>query len=108
MTRENLTEEEIEALRKKMIIPKTKGDEYHVCICQACEDHFEAPWKEFMEHCQKVHGVVKNEEGTREMLMHLDGKNFFEWRYTCKFGDKVTFLECNRQKRRGLDKAMWR
>lgn len=91
-----------------MIKPKAQGEEFNVCICQTCPDAFEAPPKEFMEHCRQKHGVEKGESGSKQAVMHLDGAKFFEWRYQCEFSGKVKFLQCIRQARRGEDAAMWR
>ena len=89
-------------------MPKSKGNEFHICICQTCDDHPKMPWVEFMEHCKNKHGVKENEVGTKEMQMHLDETDFYEWIYICKFGDKVEFIEISRNKRVGDNARIWR
>ncbi len=91
----------------KLMMPKNKAKEFHICICQTCEDHPEISWNDFMEHCQQKHGVTKNSEGKKEMLMHLDGSDFYEWWYNCKFDDKVVFTEIQRSKRTREDLRIW-
>lgn len=81
--------------------------EFHLCVCKTCEKKVRLPWKEFMKHCKNVHGLKEGEEGTRTVLMHIDGRDFYEWIYICKFGDKVEFLEVQRNIRRGKNADIW-
>lgn len=58
-------------------------------------------------HMQTVHGVdVLATQGTREMLMHMDGRDFYQSNFRWTVGG-VIFTEIDWQPRRGADKRIW-
>jgi len=61
--------------------------------CKTCatKDEYEKP--AFMDHLKTVHDVAENESFKRSMLIHMDGKDFFETQYLWEH-EKVSFIQC--------------
>ena len=80
---------------------KSTVKEYNVCKCLSCEGEPEFDHPDMMKHLTEKHGIdPKNTKGTREMLMHMDGKNFYTWRYKWTLDAGVIFEQETCFKRR--------
>mgnify|MGYP003440576923 CR=1 FL=1 len=57
----------------------------NVWLC--CDKTFSQP--EIVEHLKTVHNVQQPINGTRSMITHLDGREYFESHYKWKVGELV-------------------
>lgn len=71
--------------------------------CESCDKNM--PKSELVGHL-KEHGIT-TASGTRSMLSHADGRDFFEWRFEWDIGG-LKFFQHTRSLRRGADKRAWR
>jgi hypothetical protein len=73
-----------------------------VFICSNCNLEL-SDGKQAAEHLKVVHGI-KNTQGTRTMILHIDGSNFYESQYEWIIGDVKLVEVChNERKPRGGD-----
>lgn len=80
---------------------KKEVKEYNICTCLSCEGNPEFDHPEMMKHLSEKHGIdSKSSKGTREMLMHMDGEDFYTWRYKWTLDAGVTFEQetCNKRR----------
>lgn len=71
-------------------------------VFQCCEQEFTQ--KEVIAHLKEVHQIDTSAPGTRRMIRHIDGKDFFRSDYEWKFGDLV--LHQSVQQERAKDDMM--
>lgn len=59
-----------------------KSESFNIWKCLECEGEPEFEHGEFMKHLQDVHGIdTKTAKGSRTMLMHLDGRKWYQSNY---------------------------
>jgi len=79
--------------------------EYNVYFCETCESkpEFKSP-EEVMEHLRIVHGIQKGTKGTRSMLAHIDGRDYYKYAFAWEIGGVKLTQET--QNRRAKDDPM--
>lgn len=61
----------------------------------------------FIEHMKTVHGLEKEKlQGQKQMVMHLDGKDWYASTYQWTFGD-VSVIENSRYERDEESRMYW-
>lgn len=81
---------------------KKDSKEFDNWWCKSCEK--EIPKAELVDHL-KEHGIT-TDNGTRSMISHADGQDFFDWTFEWDIGG-VKFIQHTRTLRRGADKRAW-
>lgn len=75
--------------------------------CETCKQKDAMTLDAMKEHFRAVHQIdVTKTKGTREMVMHLDGTDFYESNYVWTFGD-VKMVEATWNPRSKADRALW-
>lgn len=62
--------------------------------------------KEFIEHLEKVHKITDT-KGTRSMMMHLDGKDFYSYMWSWEIGG-MKFVQTTNSKRGRESQGYWK
>lgn len=97
-----MSDPEFDALleKSKSTIP---GENFDIWKCMACDGEPEFSQGAMREHLASVHGIdARTTQGTRKMLMHMDGRNWFQTNY--QFDIKgVTLINFCRQRRSRRD-----
>lgn len=89
--------------------PKTKAERRFGSFwqCPNCEGNPEFEHAAMMKHIQKVHGIdPKHVTGKRNMLMHLDGADYYSSQYEWEING-LKFYQSTCNKRTGEDAAYW-
>ena len=63
-------------------------------FCEVCNDGVAMSGHEANEHLKNVHHL-ENARGTKQMTMHIDGRDWYESRYTWTFGKLVLLQVCH-------------
>jgi hypothetical protein len=79
-------------------------EEFNVFYCETCAEHPEMTPEEAIEHVKIVHGISEM-KGTRSMIVHLDGKDFYCSKYAWDIGGVNLTQEC--QNRRSPESAAY-
>ncbi len=75
--------------------------------CPQCEGNPEFDHPQMMKHLAEVHQIdPKTTKGTKRMMMHVDGSDFYASQYEWTIGEKI-FVQNACHKRTGLNKQMW-
>lgn len=97
MANEN-QEIDMDELNKKSKMD-VKAKSFDVWKCMSCEGEPEFSRGEVAKHALEVHGVdIKTVKFQREMLMHLDGREWFQSNYEWKV-DSMTLVNYSRSPR---------
>lgn len=76
-------------------------------ICLTCQPNPELEQKEMMEHMRTVHFIdTSNTRGHRQMMMHLDGSDFFSSQFEWEIGG-LKFIQSTCNKRSAKDAMRW-
>ena len=76
-------------------------------VCPNCPGNPEFEHQAMMVHLKETHGIdVKTTKGTRRMLMHVDGSDFYSSAYEWEIKG-LKFLNSTCHKRTGQNTAMW-
>ena len=78
---------------------------YNVFYCETCAEHPEMSMDEMKAHLETVHGITKL-EGTRSMILHVDGPDFYCSKFAWEIGGVKLTQECQ-NKRSGEDAMYW-
>lgn len=72
----------------------------HTWTCVSCQDKPTMPHAEMIQHLLEKHGLQKPLQGTKQMLMHLDGTDWYSSTYSWKIGEVELqeFWQCPRRK----------
>ena len=93
MAKEN-QEIDMDELGKKSKM-NVKASSFDVWKCMSCEGEPEFERPEAMRHMQEVHGIdTKTAKGSRKMLMHLDGRDWFQSNYEITINGLVFVNYC--------------
>ncbi len=88
-----------EAMEKIAKQAQTKETSFNRWKCLECEDQPEFEHADMMKHLQEVHQIdLKTAKGTRQMVMHLDGSNWYQSDYKIEIDGKK-FMNYVRNKR---------
>ena len=68
------------------------GETHTEWVCKNCDDEPHLLTDEFKEHIRTVHKIKKGTEGTRKMLIHLDGQDYWRSTYEWTF-EGLNFLQ---------------
>lgn len=70
--------------------------EYDRFICLSCPERPVIEARDFFKHLTEVHGIKEGARGTREMMCHMDGRDFFIWKHrrrcACRRADRRPFM----------------
>jgi hypothetical protein len=77
--------------------------EYNIYQCLTCEGaESDLDYTGMKQHLMDVHKLdTKNMQGVREMLMHIDGADFYIWKWQWTLDSGVKFLQETCSKRKG-------
>lgn len=78
------------------------GKQFNFFICQTCDPDGkkEYSFEEIVQHLADVHGIdTKTQKCKREMLMHLDGRDWYQSNYRLDFGRGVILINYVRNNR---------
>lgn len=64
-----------------------KKGEFNLFTCETCNDGKELESDAFMTHLETVHGIPKGTQMKRQMVMHADARDFYEYHYSWESGD---------------------
>ncbi len=82
---------------------KLPGDSFDIWKCMSCPDQPELSQGGMREHLQSVHSIdASTTKGTRQMLMHLDGRTWYQTNYQFDI-EGVTLINFCRQRRSRRD-----
>jgi hypothetical protein len=87
------------------------GNEHHIWQCDRCEGF--PQWETargFVDHLVAAHGMTEPIQVRREMLAHLDARDWFQTNYALYLPDDTNTLighESHRDPRRGSNAAAW-
>jgi len=73
------------------------AEEYDLWLCCSCEDSEPMERKDMLKHMESVHKIT-TKEGTRSILVHMDGTNFYIWKYEWEI-EGYKFIQETRCKR---------
>lgn len=59
--------------------------EYHIFMCDTCNDEVEYTLEIIKAHLKEKHGVTDQAKGERKLGMHVDGREFYLSTYTWTF-----------------------
>lgn len=71
--------------------------------CTTCADSKMVPFDEFKAHLMEVHHCSADIKGNREMILHMDGADWFASTYKWALENGVTFTEFQQSPRRKND-----
>ena len=61
--------------------------EFNVFYCETCAGEYpEYSHSEILEHLASVHGIAEGTSATRSMICHMDGSDFYSYKYGWDFG----------------------
>ena len=78
------------------------GKQFDVFICETCDPEGKVEYSRVQvgSHLLDVHGIdIKIVKCRRDMLMHLDGRDWYQSNYRYDFGSGVTLINYTRNKR---------
>lgn len=84
---------------------KTREGEWNLFKCLSCKGEPEFTPEELKAHLQDTHGITET-KGTRRMIFHLDGTDFFQSEYEWQIGE-VKLDQQVRCKRDKESKKLW-
>lgn len=72
----------------------------NILQCLTCKDSPEMNHDDFMKHLKDAHGIEPGEKGTRQMVMHVDGRTFYKssFKWTMKGVEFMQYTENSREK----------
>ena len=91
---------DIDSIQKQAKATKT-GNNFDIFTCQTCDPDGVTEYTrgQVNVHLQETHGIdTKTTQAKREMLMHLDGRDWYQSNYRWVFGE-VVLINYTRNKR---------
>lgn len=68
---------------------KKKQEDTSFNVWSCCDNSF--THEEVMKHLEEVHGLQRPLKGSREMIQHIDGREYFQSDYKWTIGELVLY-----------------